>query len=105
MTPVAELRRDLERLPPQAMVPVGWVLERLSATESNGTAPGDLEVDLTCEEVATLLQRKAPTVRAWCAAGLFKGAWRLNGKQWRIPRAGITEFQRQQPESSQCDLK
>jgi excisionase family DNA binding protein len=103
MRAVAELRRNLECLPRETMVPVGWVLERLPLTESNEAAPGDVEVDFTCEEVAKLLHRKPPTVRAWCAVGRFPGAWRLNGKQWRIPRAAIREFQHQQSGSSRHD--
>lgn len=96
MKSTIQLRRNLERLPREAMIPVGWVVERLAAAESNDAAPDDVEIDLTCEEVAKLVQRKPSTVRAWCATGLFPGAWQLNGKQWRIPRTAIMAFQHQQ---------
>jgi hypothetical protein len=96
MTPAAELRRDLGRLPPQALVPVGWVLERLSATQEHDRQPAEMEIDLTVEKVATLLDKKPSTIRAYCNARLFPGAYRLNGKQWRVPRSAITAFQRQQ---------
>lgn len=96
MKSTIQLRRDLERFPSEAMVPVGWVVERLAAVESSEATTDGLEIDLTCEEVAKLLQRASPTVRAWCATGRFPGAWRLNGKQWRIPRAAIMDFQHQQ---------
>src|SRR5260221_10313081 len=43
MTTVAELCRDLERLPPEAMVPVGWVLERLHAPQGRDAQPAEVE--------------------------------------------------------------
>lgn len=97
MKPITELRRDLEKLPPSALVPVGWLLERLSATERPDHG-ADVEIDLTAEQVATLLGKQGSTVRAWCAAGSFPGAYRLNGRQWRIPRSAIAAFQQQQRE-------
>lgn len=99
MKPATQLRHDLEKLPPTALVPVGWVLERLSVTESHDHS-SDVEIDLTADEVAALLHRKGSTVRAWCNAGSFPGAYQLNGKQWRIPRAAITAFQKQQQKSA-----
>lgn len=96
MTPMTELRRDLERLPAAAMVPVGWILERLHLLTKPERQSATMEIDLTVEEVAALLHKKPPTVRAYCGARLLPGAYRLNGKQWRIPRTAIEAFQHRQ---------
>ena len=46
-----------------------------------------LEVDMTVAEVAELLKRAPATVRGWCATGELPGAYRLLGREWRIPSA------------------
>lgn len=86
----AALAALVEALPPEAVVPVpsAWLRELLGSTSSE---PAPL-VDLTCDEVGQLLHRTAGTVRGWCAAGRFPGAYRL-GREWRIPRGAITAFQ------------
>lgn len=52
--------------------------------------------DLTVEEVGAIFGRAGSTVRGWCAAGTFAGAYRLNGRGWRIPADNVHEFQRRQ---------
>lgn len=85
----ARLRAIVEALPAGAAVtlPVdtlrAWLEGEISETgEIAGAAP---EVGLTCEEVATRLGRSPSTVRSWCAAGLFPGAFRFRRREWRIP--------------------
>ena len=51
--------------------------------------PDDLVVDLTVGEVGEALGRSASTVRGWCARGELPGSYRLNGREWRVPKASI----------------
>jgi hypothetical protein len=56
-----------------------------------------VEVDLTAAEVARLMARDEKTVASWCRVGLLSGAYRLRGREWRIPRASLAAFQRGRP--------
>lgn len=86
MSDLALLLRDL---PDDALVPVRWLRERL---EAPAVTPNDAPVDLSCEEVARRLGRKACTVRGWCASGVIPRAYRLRGREYRIPQASLREF-------------
>lgn len=57
-----------------------------------GARTPDAEPDLTVEDIATKEKRAVSTVRAWCAAGEFPGAYKLNGVDWRIPVKGYASF-------------
>jgi excisionase family DNA binding protein len=48
--------------------------------------------DMTAEEVGQHLGRAPSTVRNLCAAGEFPGAYKLNGKDWRIPREALRQY-------------
>jgi hypothetical protein len=99
MTRAAALLDLLRQLPPGALVPVDWLLERLAAETGVGpeTASGaEGERDRTIEQVTAELGRKASTIRSWCAAGRFPGAYRLNDREWRIPSASVVAFWRAQ---------
>jgi hypothetical protein len=50
-------------------------------------------VDLTCRQVADALGRDGSTIRAWAARGDFPGAYRLNGREWRIPPESLRAWQ------------
>ena len=59
------------------------------------TPPDDkaLEVsDLTLFDVAERVGRAPSTVRSWCSCGLLTGAYRLNGRDWRVPPAALDAF-------------
>jgi hypothetical protein len=92
----------VEALPPNTVVPVpaGWLRDILGAGVAE-PASGSSLVDLTCEDVGQLFDRSASTVRAWCAAGQFPGAYRL-GREWRIPRGAIEAFQERQRQGLRC---
>jgi hypothetical protein len=88
----AGLRALAEALPIGAAVtvPREWLLELLagvSETSSVGTA------DPSIEEVAVRFGRAPSTVRGWCEAGKFPGAYKLHGREWRIPPAAIATFE------------
>jgi hypothetical protein len=55
-------------------------------------APGDC----TIAELAGRFRRSTSTIRGWCERGRFAGAYKLNGRDWRIPPAGVDAFLAQQ---------
>lgn len=65
-------------------MPVEWVRGLMEEEP-----PEDEGVDLTVHDVAALLDRAPSTIRTWCGAGRFPGAYRLQGREWRIPRADL----------------
>lgn len=83
-----DLRKLLAELPPETMVPVGWVLEKV------GREP-DPVVDYTLQNIAELTGRSPITVRAWCRSGRLR-AYKLMGRDWRIPVGAWREFQKGQ---------
>lgn len=42
--------------------------------------------------------RKPSTVRGWCEAGKLPGAYRLRGREWRIPPAALAAIQQAEHE-------
>ena len=59
---------------------------------------GDVETstgltDLTCEDIAERFGRSPACVRGWCRAGKLPGSYRLQQREWRIPRAAVEAFQ------------
>ena len=71
-------------------VPVGDLREWL---ECDGGAGGpDIMTDFTVDDVAELLGRTPACVRGWCRAHRVPGAFRLNGREWRIPKAGLRAY-------------
>lgn len=82
----AHLRKALGPIPSGSNIPVDWV--RTLIDEAGGSEG----VDLTVQEAATLLDRAPSTLRTWCAADQVPGAYRLQGREWRIPRASLTRI-------------
>lgn len=87
----AELRAIFKALPPGSTWTItreglGELLERNGAEDANAIA------DLTAQHVADELDRAPSTVRTWCGAGRIPGAYRLRGREWRIPRASLRRF-------------
>ena len=91
--------------PAGATVPVAWLAELLAldAAEANGGDAGharhggsaaDVTVDLTVPQLAERFERGESTIRGWLAAGAFPGAYRLHGREWRIPAAAVEAMQR-----------
>lgn len=81
------LRDDLDGLPDDALVPVGWIRDRLS----DDRAVGGPVADLTVQEVAEELDRAPSTVRGWLGSGDLEG-YRLRGREWRVPREALVAF-------------
>lgn len=73
-------------------VRVAAALRELAAAIEDAAAPAAAGAVLTVALVAEQLHRSASTVRGWCEAGRFAGAFKLEGRDWRIPVAAIDAF-------------
>jgi excisionase family DNA binding protein len=96
---LASLRTLASALPPGQAVPVPreWLLELLDGMPA--AAPvRDLPagMDLTCRQLADMLGRDGSTVRGWVSRGDFPGAYRLHGREWRIPADALHVWQEAQ---------
>ena len=91
MAPGRRLLAILSELPAEAMVTVGWLRDKLGGgdDEQSGARPFS---DLRIEEAAKEVGRAPSTVRTWCNSGALTGAYRLRGREWRIPRKAIARF-------------
>lgn len=91
----------LERLRKVAeLLPVGTsitltretLLEALKAAADVTTVP----IDTTAAELAARFQRSTSTIRGWLEAGRFPGAYKLRGRDWRVPAEAIDAFREQE---------
>ena len=94
-TTLENLRAALAGMPSGTLVPRDWLLEQLSGN-STPTSSGSSPVDLPIAELARLFGKRPSTVRAWLERGDFPGAYKLHGKEWRIPAEAIERFQQEQ---------
>ncbi len=53
---------------------------------------GSTPAEFTVAELSTRFHRSASTVRGWCERGRFEGAYKLNGRDWRIPKTAVDAF-------------
>ncbi len=74
----------------EATIPAREVLRRLPPTDVN-EAQGVCG-DMTLDEVASEVGRAVSTVRTWCNSARIAGAYRLNGRDWRVPQAALRKF-------------
>ncbi len=86
------LARMIEPLPDGASVllPVETV-RRWLELEGQGAGSRPLS-DLTIADVAEELDRSPSTVRGWLIAGDIPEAYKLQGREWRIPRGALRAF-------------
>lgn len=94
--------RDLAQALPKGsgvLVPREWMLELLGQNMASVTVTPP-PVDLTAAEVAQMLGRKEVTIRSWCAGGQLPGCYRLNHREWRIPRSTLEGFLTRQSEKA-----
>ena len=47
---------------------------------------------MTLDQVASEVGRAVSTIRTWCNSKRIDGAYRLNGRDWRIPQAALRKF-------------
>lgn len=89
----ADVLAVLAELPDEASLPVAYLRELLGFDGATAARGPVLDVDLRVEAVAAALGLAPSTIRGMCAAGRFPGAYRREGREWRIPRAAITAYQ------------
>src|SRR5205807_8012579 len=95
--PVLErLREALSAMPPGTLVPRDWLVEQL---DHGAGRPSDFDfvaaqgsTDLTIVGLAELFGKRPSTVRAWVERGDFPGAYKLNGREWRVPLSAVEAF-------------
>jgi excisionase family DNA binding protein len=83
---------------PAGTVTIRWLAELLGEPIEGDALPGDdLPGDLTVYEVAEHFRRAPSTIRGWLYQGNLRG-YKLNGRDWRVPRSAIAEFEQRQRE-------
>lgn len=92
----AGIRERLQALPRGSLVPVDWLLELIGDGQDAPARTGAPAVDLNVADLALLFKKRPSTVRAWIERGDFPGAYKLNGKEWRVPAAAVEAFQKAQ---------
>lgn len=94
MTIAERLDKLLELLPDDEIsinIPIRVLKEWLNE-------PKHVVMDLTVEEVAEKLGNRSPgTIRNWCNQGLIPEAYKLNGREWRIPPAALNALKGEKP--------
>ena len=81
---MTSLSTALASLPDDALVPVGWVREKMLERSD--------ELDLTVEDVAKVLSCAPRTARDHVAS--MHGAYKI-GQRWLIPRRVLLQWQRE----------
>ena len=91
---VDRMRAIVEPMPDDASVTlsVEWLRGQLAEEGEQGV--GRL---LTLEEAGEIVGRSPSTIRTWANGGQLNGAFKLQGRSWRIPEATVQRFiERQQ---------
>lgn len=102
--PLKQLRRLHTALPEGGSVTLSKAdLGRLLEAKAERVVEGDCEVDLTVAQVAEKLDRAESTVRGWCAREVIPEAYKLRGREWRIPRAALRRFQQREAKNEPND--
>ena len=98
------LRELAERLPPGGSLTITRdALLGLAAGERCGSEHAVASPDLTVAELGERFHRSPSTIRGWCEHGRFEGAYKLHGRDWRVPQLAVEAFlaqQRRQPQVS-----
>lgn len=83
-------------MPPGTLVPRDWLVEQLTngaGRQSDSDSPAMPGVaDVTIAGLARLFGKRPSTVRAWVERGQFPGAYKLHGREWRIPLSAVEAF-------------
>lgn len=84
----------LRGMPPGSLVPRDWLLDQLGDSSPQAPVPAsEVLVDLKIDDLAKLFGKRPSTVRGWVERGDFPGAYKLHGKEWRVPTSGVKAFQ------------
>ncbi len=70
------------------------VFRRWPSKVTSGSFGGTVQpADFTVADLAVRFGRKPSTVRGWCELGRLPGAYRMHGREWRIPVAALAAFE------------
>jgi hypothetical protein len=90
----ASLRAFAEASPAGSVVPVTReVLLEVLDGEASRVPDRVADPDLTVENLAIRFGRSRSTVRTWLEQRRFPGAYRLRGREWRVPAVALTAFE------------
>lgn len=95
----AALRLIFEAYPAGSTVPV-LREHALELLEGSADVSQSGAVDLTVAQLAARFDRKPSAVRAWLERGDIPEAYKLNGREWRVPSASVEAFQERQREGN-----
>lgn len=84
---------------PDTLVPVRWLAQLLAADSDTSLPAPETGVDLTVAQLAARFGKSTSTIRTWLERGDFPGAYRLHGREWRVPATSIASMQQQQAEA------
>ena len=99
-----QLQNIVDGMPPGSSVslPVDWLRALLQEeADRAGEAPDGV---LTLAEVGERVGRAEGTVRTWCNSGKLKGAFRLNGRDWRVPESALRNYLEAQIEQKSSEV-
>jgi excisionase family DNA binding protein len=86
------LRELAERLPPGGSLTLTREGLLDLAADGSQTEQRAARAEFTVAELAARFHRSPSTVRDWCEHARFEGAYKLNGRDWRIPQAAVDTF-------------
>lgn len=97
---MSDLEQRLQQLvrvaDPDGTVTIRWLATLLADAAGNDSdAPDEPARDLTIDQVAAYFNRSPSTVRGWLGRGELRG-YKLNNRDWRVPRPAIAEYQQAQ---------
>jgi hypothetical protein len=98
---MSQLRELLRGAPSEAKLSPAVILGLLDCVDPEASAETidswqEANSDLTPAEFGKIMRRSSVTVAQWCAGGAVPGAYKLQGRAWRIPRASVQRFRNQQ---------
>lgn len=91
MTLADRIRLLTQALPSDGSAVTLTRADLLALLEEGPQATSATSPDLTVEEVATEVRRAPSTVRGWLIAGELHG-YKLNGRDWRVPRPALRAY-------------
>jgi hypothetical protein len=71
----------------------------LALASAEAPAPGSPTIsaaDLSVAQLGVRFDRKPSTIRGWCELRLFPGAYKLRGRDWRVPMDGVEAFEKKE---------
>ena len=94
---MSQLREMLRGAHSDTKLSLAVVLGLLDCVEPEVSAETDTSwqetnPDFTPAEFGKIMHRSSVTVAQWCAGGQVPGAYKLQGRAWRIPRASVQRF-------------